>query len=107
MPGYPISKEQARAVKKAVSILDVVSRYAVLRKVGQQWVGECPLHPGHGGDRCLTVSIPYQSWKCWKCGAGGDAITAVMKFEDVAFPLAVRFLAEQAKVADAIPPSPY
>jgi DNA primase len=102
-----ITREQAQAVKASVDLVEVAQRYVSLRKVGKLWVGRCPLHEGREvSNKSLTVDPERQNWKCWSCGKWGDAISMVMAFEGVAFPLAVRFLASQAGLEDKLPAWP-
>ena len=47
----------------------------------------------------MTPGNPW--WKCYGCGEHGDAATLVMRLRGVAFPEAVRWLAEQAGILPA------
>lgn len=97
-----ITREQTQAVKAASGcICDVAAKYLVLRPVGKNMVGRCPIC--NSGDRTLTVSREFQNWRCWKCGKGGDMVALVMHLESVPFPLAVRFLAAEAGLESILP----
>ncbi len=54
------------------------------------WV--CPFHPDRNPSFC--VSPDRGSWKCFGCGARGDAASLVMKRNGVGFAEAVRYLGE-------------
>jgi putative DNA primase/helicase len=60
------------AVLSAVDIIDVVSKYVEIRKRGRDHVGLCPFHDDTS--ESLEVSGNKQIYKCFACGAGGDAI---------------------------------
>jgi hypothetical protein len=54
------------------------------------WV--CPFHPDRNPSFCVTPD--RGSWKCFGCGARGDAAALVMKRNGVGFAEAVRYLGE-------------
>jgi len=71
-------------VKAHHPVVDVVARYVPLRRTGRTFVGPCPFH--HDTGRPNLVIFPSTgSWYCFRCGAGGDAITFVEKRERVGF----------------------
>src|SRR5271165_2107982 len=57
----------------------------------------CPFHD----DRNPSFEVDPQrgTWRCWPCNLGGDAPALVMKRNGVAFPEAVRTVAELAGIA--------
>ncbi|HYW44768.1 MAG TPA: DNA primase [Bryobacteraceae bacterium] len=84
-------KEQ---LKSSISIEKVVGEYVRLKKAGgQRYVGLCPFHnektPSFG------VHVVHQIYKCFGCGAGGDVIDFVMKYEGISFYEALKSLAER------------
>ncbi len=81
------------ALKRAHPIAEVVARYGVeLRLVGRALVGRCPFHPD-GGRPNLHVYPQSDSWYCYRCGVGGDAIAFVMRLEGTDFRRAVASIA--------------
>jgi DNA primase len=80
-------------LKSSIDIVDVVGQYVRLRKAGTRWVGLCPFHtektPSFG------VHAVHQFYKCFGCGAGGDAINFVMEIEGLTFYEALKLLAER------------
>ena len=78
------------------NIVDVVSYYLpgqVIKK-GKHYVARCPFHDDH--DPSMNVNTDMQIYKCFSCGAGGNAIRFVQEYEKVSFWEAVR------KVADIV-----
>lgn len=75
----------------------LMSSYVQLKKAGRNMVCLCPFH-SEKSPSC-TVFPDTQSFYCFGCGAGGDAITFTMKIENLEYIEAVRFLAERAHMS--------
>ena len=88
IPESVIEEVLARA-----DIVDTVRRYVNLKKSGKNWKGLCPFHDDH--DPSLKVHSGKQIYKCFACGAGGNAIGFLMEIEGWSFPEAVRQLADR------------
>lgn len=72
------------AVKQANPIEAVAARYGIeLRRQGRAWVGRCPFHADRG--RPNFYAYESQSWRCYRCGIGGDVVDFVMRAEQVGF----------------------
>ncbi len=84
-------------VRNQSDIVDVISEYMQLTKRGRNWFGLCPFH----GEQTpsFSVSVDKQIYRCFGCGAGGNAITFVMDIEGITFPEAVVKLGERAGIA--------
>lgn len=74
------------------NIVDVVSSYVRLKKGGANYVGLCPFH--NEKTPSFTVSAEKQLYKCFGCGAGGNAIGFIMQIENLEFVDAVQKLAD-------------
>lgn len=73
------------ALKQAHPIDDVVGRYGVeLKRQGRAFVGRCIFH-ADGGRPNLYLYPESQSWRCYRCGIGGDVLAFVMRAEQVGF----------------------
>lgn len=81
-------------LKYKTDIEDVVSTYVTLRKRGNTSVGLCPFH--NEKTPSFTVYNDTQSFYCFGCGAGGDAIGFIKKIENLDYIDAVKLLAERA-----------
>jgi DNA primase len=88
-----IPEETIEEVLQRAEIVDVVRQYVALKKAGKSFKGLCPFHDDH--DPSLKVHPGKQIYKCFACGAGGNAIGFVMEMEGWSFPEAVRKLADQ------------
>ncbi len=87
------SDEFIEEVKARNDILDVVGSYIPLKKKGNNYWGLCPFH--NEKTPSFSVYPPKQMFHCFGCGEGGNAITFVMKYENVSFTEAVKILAER------------
>lgn len=74
-----------QALKRAHPIAEVVATYGVeLRPGGRAHVGRCPLHDDHGRPN-LYVYPDSDSYFCYRCDAGGDAVDFVMRRDRLDF----------------------
>lgn len=83
-------------VLQATDIVDFVGQYVSLKQRGREFVGLCPFHEDHKPS--MYVSPAKQIYKCFACGAGGNALQFVMQYESMPFPEAVRTLASRANI---------
>lgn len=74
-----------------VNILDIINNYVKLEKSGKNYFGICPFH--EDTNPSMSVSPDKKIFKCFSCGAGGDAITFVQKIENISFPEALQKVA--------------
>ncbi len=85
-------------LKSKVNIVDVVSRYAVIKRKGSNYWACCPL-PGHSEKTpSFTVNESGQFYHCFGCGKGGDVIKFIEEVEHLDFFESVKFLADVAKI---------
>lgn len=91
-----ISPEILAEVKERVDLVAVIGRTVALRKEGAGYAGSCPFHPEKPG--VLKIDPVKRKFKCFVCGAGGDAFAFVQKRDGLSFPAAVRSLAEAVGV---------
>lgn len=82
-------------VKSQIDILRVVGDYVRLKRQGsgERYVGLCPFHTEKTPS--FSVHAGHGFYKCFGCGAGGDAIKFVMEMEGFTFMEAIRALAER------------
>ena len=73
-------------------ILDVVSRYVVMKKKGGDHWGCCPFH--NEKTPSFHVNRERQIYKCFGCGEGGGVINFVMKVENLPYIDAIHKLAD-------------
>ena len=77
-------------------IVEVLSHYITLKKLGRNYKTNCPFH--NEKTPSFVVSPDKQIFHCFGCGAGGNVFSFVMKHENVTFPEAVEILAEKSGV---------
>ncbi len=97
--GTPVTRfdtSAVKAIKDALSIVDLVGEYVALRRRGRTFVGLCPFHDDHRPS--LDVDPDRQRYRCWACGAVGDIFTFVMAMEKVSFREALERLAERTGI---------
>ncbi len=92
---YP--EEIVEEVRTKNDIVDVISGYVKLQKKGSNYFGLCPFH--NEKSPSFSVSSSKQMYYCFGCGAGGNAITFLMEYENYSFPEALKALADRAGVA--------
>lgn len=90
--GY-IPEDQIERVKDALDIVDIVSGYVELKQTGANQKGLCPFH--HEKTPSFIVSAQRNNYHCFGCGEHGDAISFIMKIENLSYIEAIRFLAEK------------
>jgi DNA primase len=87
-----IPQEFIQSLLGRVDIVDVVDRYVKLKKAGSNFSACCPFH--NEKTPSFTVSPSKQFYHCFGCGAHGNAIGFLMEYSGLAYPEAIRALAE-------------
>ena len=91
-----ISKETIEQVLMRNDIETLIGSYVSLKRAGSNLKGLCPFHSEKSPS--FTVYPNDNSFYCFGCGAGGDAITFIRKKENLDYPDAVEFLANRAGI---------
>ncbi|MDD3491303.1 MAG: CHC2 zinc finger domain-containing protein, partial [Paludibacter sp.] len=91
-----LSHEIIQRIKDASEITAVIGERMNLTKKGVNYVGVCPFHADKSPS--LTVSSAKQMYKCFACGAGGDAIKYIQESDGLTFYEACKFLARRANI---------
>lgn len=91
-----IPREIIEEIVARTDINDLIGSYVTLKRAGSNMNGLCPFHSERTPS--FTVFSKSNSFYCFGCGAGGDAISFVMKAENLDYPSAVEFLAGRAGV---------
>ncbi len=86
-----IKKESIENLKNHLDVVDVVSQFLELKKSGANFKACCPFH----GETTpsFVVSPAKQIYHCFGCGAGGDSIKFVIKYEKLSYPETIEKLA--------------
>lgn len=90
------SDELIEEVRSANDIVDVISGYVHLQKKGNDYFGLCPFH--NEKTPSFSVSQRKQMYYCFGCGAGGNAVTFLMQYENYSFQEAMEALAQKAGI---------
>lgn len=91
-----ISREVIEEIRSRSDIVELIGSYVNLKRAGSNYNGLCPFHSEKSPS--FTVFPGTQSFYCFGCGAGGDAITFAMKSENLDYPAAIEFLAKRAGI---------
>ncbi len=83
-------------VLRATDLVSVVEQYVPLRQTGRTYKALCPFHTEKTPS--FNVSPERQTWKCFGCGKGGNAIDFLIEKEGLDFVTALRLLADRAGV---------
>src|SRR5579883_2376572 len=84
-------------IKSKVDLVQLVGGYVPgLKKSGRNWWACCPFHNEKTPSFCIWPED--DRWKCFGCGAGGDAFSFIMRQENLDFAGALKLLAEKTGV---------
>ncbi len=96
-----VSKEIIDEILLRNDIESLIGNYVALKRAGSNLKGLCPFHSEKTPS---FVVYPHDnSFYCFGCGIGGDAVTFVKQMEHLDYPDALEFLAKRAGIT--IPPS--
>ena len=90
----PLNEHFLQELKYKTDIEEVISAYISLKKRGSTSVGLCPFH--NEKTPSFTVYNDTQSFYCFGCGAGGDAVGFIRKIENLDYIDAIKLLAQRA-----------
>ncbi|MEO0514057.1 MAG: DNA primase [Planctomycetota bacterium] len=83
-------------VQAATDIVRLVGEHLTLRPKGKEFAGLCPFHDDKTPS--MQVSPQKQIYKCFSCGAGGDAFSFVMNYHKMDFVESLKYLAQKAGI---------
>ena len=89
-----IPYEYIEELTRRTDIVELVGSYVQLKRKGRLYGGLCPFHSEKSPS--FYVYPDTQSFYCFGCGAGGDAITFAKKINSIDYPEAVKMLAARA-----------
>jgi DNA primase len=92
-----VSRTGIDEIKRRNDLAEVVSEHGIeLKRRGRTLFGICPFHQEKTAS--FGVSREAGLFHCFGCGAGGDVIGFVCRFNQVSFREAVERLAERAGI---------
>ncbi len=85
--------ELVAEIKNRLDIVEVVSEQVILKKNGNHYWGLCPFHK----EKTPSFSVNPQLgiYKCFGCGAGGDALKFIMETKGIEFIDLIKDLAKR------------
>ncbi len=89
-------EEVIAEIKSKLDIVQVVSEEVILKKNGGRYWGLCPFHK----EKTPSFSVNPQLgiYKCFGCGAGGDALSFIMKTKNIEFMDLIKDLAQRFNI---------
>lgn len=91
-----ISQASIEKLKEAINITQVVEACGVVFKKGRNKVACCPFHNEKTGS--FTADDSKGFYKCFGCGASGDAVKFVQDYKNLNYPEAIEWLADLFRV---------
>ncbi|WP_026389762.1 DNA primase [[Acholeplasma] multilocale] len=91
-----ISREKIEMITNKADIVSIISSYLKLSKKGRNFWGVCPFHPD--SEPSMSVSPEKKIFKCFSCGAAGNAIDFVKDIERIDFLSALKKVSDSAGV---------
>jgi len=83
-------------VQQATDLVELIGEHLSLKPRGKEFIGLCPFHDDSSPS--MYVSPAKQIFKCFSCGAGGDAFSFVMKYHKMDFREALEHLAQRSGI---------
>ena len=83
-------------IKRALSIVDVVSLYVNLKPAGKYFKALCPFHTEKTPS--FFVMPEKDTYTCYGCNRFGDIFTMVQEMENLSFPEAMNFLIDRFQI---------
>src|SRR5687768_7415704 len=80
-------------LKRQADIVRVIQDYVELKKKGANWMACCPFHKEKTPS--FSVSPSKEIFYCFGCHKGGSVFNFVMEIERVAFPEAIKIVADK------------
>ncbi len=83
-------------LRRQADIVRIIQDYVTLKKAGANWVARCPFHKETKPS--FSVNPAKEIFYCFGCQKGGSVFNFVMEIERVAFPEAIKIVAEKSGV---------
>lgn len=87
-----IAEQSIEALKNQLDIIEVVSHYIELKKIGATFKACCPFHQEKTPSFVVNQNKGF--YHCFGCGASGDSIAFVMQYEKLNYKEAIEKLAQ-------------
>lgn len=87
-----ISEQSINMLKNQLEILEVISHYIEVKKMGSSYKACCPFHQEKTPSFVVNANKGF--YHCFGCGASGDCIKFVMEYEKLNYAEAIERLAQ-------------
>lgn len=88
--------DTVQEIREKIDIADFLKDYLRFSPAGKNLKANCPFHQEKTPS--FIISPEKQIWHCFGCGAGGDVIGFLMRYENIEFIEALKILAEKAGI---------
>ncbi|MEO0087136.1 MAG: CHC2 zinc finger domain-containing protein, partial [candidate division WOR-3 bacterium] len=90
-------REIVEKILENCDIVELISSYLPLKKVGRYYRALCPFH--NDTKPSFYINPSQQLFHCFGCKESGNVLHFVMKYEKIEFSEAVKFLAEKLGIS--------
>ncbi len=91
-----IDQHTVQKIYDAIDIVDIISDYLPLKRAGANYKGACPFH--NEKTPSFIVSPSKGIYKCFGCGASGQAVKFIMEYDGLSYVEALKFLAKRYNI---------
>lgn len=91
-----ISEATIKEILDKADIVSIIGEHIHLEKKGNDYKGICPFHDDTNPS--LSVSPSKKIYKCFSCGASGNAIGFIQNFKHIGFIDAVKYVGEKCGI---------
>ncbi|MBU0701943.1 DNA primase [bacterium] len=92
-----IPEETITHIRESVDIVELISEYVTLKKIGENYKGLCPFHAEQTPS--FIVNPKKGIFHCFGCHVGGNVFSFLVKKEGIEFVDAVKLLAKRAGIS--------
>jgi DNA primase len=85
-------------VLEATDLVSLIGEHVRLERKGREHLGLCPFHDDRRPSMAVVTHKGTPFFKCFACGAAGNAIDFMMRYHRLEFPEALRQLAERCGI---------
>ncbi len=92
-----IPEETITHIRESIDIVELISEYVTLKKIGENYKGLCPFHAEQTPS--FVVNPKKGIFHCFGCQVGGNVFSFLIKKEGIEFTDAVKLLAKRAGIS--------
>ncbi|MEL7119232.1 MAG: DNA primase, partial [Bacteroidota bacterium] len=83
-------------IRSSAPVVDIIKEHVDLKRQGSNYIGLCPFH--NEKTPSLVVSPSKNTFKCFGCGEGGDAVHFLIEHKGMTYPEALEEAAKYARI---------